>query len=146
MLSSNKFANKFYNILKGDKVSMLCHTFPHEPLRKINVTICNHQVDGPPLHVAFYLILWFASIEREYGHAWHQMFLLRPGVIMQPRTFNSHPVPQHYQPLGVIQWEFELCLIQVRLRTTHPKFDPTWVRTHDLQIMTVHSMLLRRLI
>ena len=28
--------------------------------------------------------------------------------------------------------------------TTHPKFDPTGVRTHDFQIMTVHSMSLRR--
>ena len=28
----------------------------------------------------------------------------------------------------------------------HPKFDPIGVRTHDLQIMTVHSMSLRRLL
>ena len=30
--------------------------------------------------------------------------------------------------------------------TTHPKFDPTRVRSHDLQIMTVHFMSLRRLL
>ena len=30
--------------------------------------------------------------------------------------------------------------------TTHPKFGPTGVRTHDLQIMTVHFMSLRRLL
>ena len=30
--------------------------------------------------------------------------------------------------------------------TTHPKFDPTGIRTHDLQIMTVHFMSLRRLL
>ena len=30
--------------------------------------------------------------------------------------------------------------------TTHPKFDPTGVRTHDLQIMTVYFMSLRRLL
>ena len=30
--------------------------------------------------------------------------------------------------------------------TTHPKFDPMGVRTHDLQIMTVHFMSLRRLL
>ena len=30
--------------------------------------------------------------------------------------------------------------------TTHPKFDPTGDRTHDLQIMTVHFMSLRRLL
>ena len=34
----------------GDKVSMLTHTYPHKPLRKIKMTICNHQVDSP-LHV-----------------------------------------------------------------------------------------------
>ena len=30
--------------------------------------------------------------------------------------------------------------------TTHPKFDQTWARTHDLQIMTAHFMSLRRLL
>ena len=30
--------------------------------------------------------------------------------------------------------------------TTHPKFNPTGVWTHDLQIMTVHFMSLRRLL
>ena len=30
--------------------------------------------------------------------------------------------------------------------TTHPKFDLTGVQTHDLQIMTVHFMSLRRLL
>ena len=30
--------------------------------------------------------------------------------------------------------------------TTHPKFDPTGIQTHDLQIMTVHFMSLRRLL
>ena len=32
--------------LGGDKVSMLTHTYPHKPLRKIEVTICNHQADS----------------------------------------------------------------------------------------------------
>ena len=36
--------------LGGDKVSMLTHTYPHKPPRKITVTICNHQADSP-LHV-----------------------------------------------------------------------------------------------
>ena len=30
--------------------------------------------------------------------------------------------------------------------TTHPKFDPTGVRTHDLQIMTVHFIFWRAII
>ena len=29
----------------GDKVSMWTHTYPHKLLRKIKVTICNHQAD-----------------------------------------------------------------------------------------------------
>ena len=32
----------------SDKVSMLTHTYPHKPLRKIKATICNHQPDSPP--------------------------------------------------------------------------------------------------
>ena len=30
--------------LGGDYVT---HTYPHKPLRKIKVTICNHQADSP---------------------------------------------------------------------------------------------------
>ena len=41
-------------------------------------------------------------------------------------------------------------LVQVRLRTVlstmHPKFDLTGVQTHDLQIITVQFMSLRRLL
>ena len=32
---------------RGDKVSMLTHTYPHKPLGKIKVTIYNHQADSP---------------------------------------------------------------------------------------------------
>ena len=32
---------------RGDKVSMLTHTYPHKPQRKTKVTICNHQADSP---------------------------------------------------------------------------------------------------
>ena len=39
---------------RGDNVSMLIHTYPHKPLRKIKVTICNHQADSP-------LYLWPGS-------------------------------------------------------------------------------------
>ena len=31
---------------RGDKVSMLTQIYPHKPLRKIEVTICNHQADS----------------------------------------------------------------------------------------------------
>ena len=33
--------------LKVDKVSMGNQTYPHKPLRKIKVAICNHHVDSP---------------------------------------------------------------------------------------------------
>ena len=29
----------------GGKVSMLTHTYPYKPLKKIKVTICNQQAD-----------------------------------------------------------------------------------------------------
>ena len=32
--------------LEGDKVSMLTHAYPHKPMRKIKVTIYNHQADS----------------------------------------------------------------------------------------------------
>ena len=32
---------------RGDKVSMLTHTYPHKPMSKIKVVICNHQADCP---------------------------------------------------------------------------------------------------
>ena len=32
--------------LWGDEVSMLTHTYPYKPPRKIKVTICNHQADN----------------------------------------------------------------------------------------------------
>ena len=37
----------------------------------------------PTLCVAWCLICWFALAYKKYGHTWHQMSLLRPGVIKQ---------------------------------------------------------------
>ena len=46
--------------------------------------------------------------------------------------------------MTIYAWSFDLFLAQVRTTwdrsTTHPKFDPTGVQTHDLQIMTVHHV------
>ena len=33
--------------LGGDTASALIHIYPHKPLRKNEVVICNHQVDSP---------------------------------------------------------------------------------------------------
>ena len=42
-----KVLMKQVKVKVGDKVSVLTHTYPHKLLRKIKVTICNHQVDSP---------------------------------------------------------------------------------------------------
>ena len=66
-----------------DKVSMLTHTYPHcKPLVKTKVTICNHQADSP-LYV--WPDVWPGDLQvwKTYGHTWHQISLLRPGVIKQ---------------------------------------------------------------
>ena len=65
--------------LRGDKVSMLTHTYPHKPPRKTKVTLYNHQADSP-LYV--WPDVWSDDLET-YGHTWRQMSLLRPGVIKQ---------------------------------------------------------------
>ena len=53
--------------LEGDKVSMLTHTYPHKPLRKIEVTICNHQADSP---LCVWPNVWSDDLKvyKNYGH------------------------------------------------------------------------------
>ena len=46
-LHLNMFHSHKFFPLRGDKVSMLTHTYPHKPLRNTEVTICNHQTDSP---------------------------------------------------------------------------------------------------
>ena len=47
LLLHNMYAFLFILHPGGYKVSMLTHTYPHKPMRKIKVTICNHQTDSP---------------------------------------------------------------------------------------------------
>ena len=56
------------------------------------------------LCMAWHLIWWFASLEK-YGHTWHQMFLLRPGVIKQHKHKPIGDFGDHGPPLITI-----LCL------------------------------------
>ena len=51
----------------------------------------------PTLCVAWCLIWWFESLEK-YGHTWHQMSFLRPGVIKQ-----HQPRPKHIISYG-LRW------------------------------------------
>ena len=78
----------------GDKVSMLTHTYPHKPIRKIKVTVCNHQADSP-----LYVLpdVWSGDLQdlKKYGHIWHQMSLLRPGIIKQTNNSNSKKTSGH---------------------------------------------------
>ena len=48
------------NTLRDDKVSVLAHTYPHKPLRKNKVTMCNHQADSP-----FYVLhdVWSVDLQ-----------------------------------------------------------------------------------
>ena len=64
------------------KVGMLTHTYPHKPLRKIKVTICNHQADSA---VQVWPDVWSGDLQvlKKYGHTCHRMSLLRPGAIKQ---------------------------------------------------------------
>ena len=73
-----------WQTLRGDKVSMLIHSYSHKPLREIKVSICNHQVDSS--------YFWWPGVssgdlqaksKKEYGHMWHQMSLMRPWVTKQ---------------------------------------------------------------
>ena len=61
----------------------LTHIYPHKPLRK---SYGHLQSPGwqSTLWVSWCLIWWFASIE--CGRTWHQMPLLKAGVIKQHKT------------------------------------------------------------
>ena len=63
-------------------MSMLTCIYPHKPLRKIKMTVWNHQADRP-LYV--WPDIWSGDLQvyKNYGHTWHWISLLRPGVIKQ---------------------------------------------------------------
>ena len=66
MIESTPNASKLISF-RADEVSVLTHTYPHKPLRKIKVTICNHQADKP-LYV--WPDVWSGDlqVEKKYGH------------------------------------------------------------------------------
>ena len=90
---------------------VITHTYPHKPMTKIKVTICNHQAESP-------LYVWFGvwsgdlqnNLEKD-GHTWHWMSLLRPGVIKQykpslslPPSILLSPPPPSPRPSAVMKW------------------------------------------
>ena len=89
----------------GDEVSMLTHTYPHKPMTKIKVTICNQQAESP-LYV--WSGVWSGDLQNNLekdGHTWHWMSLLRPGVTKQYKPNLSLPpslllLPHPPDPLG----------------------------------------------
>ena len=70
--------------LWGDKVSMLTHICPHKPLRNIEVTIC--KITRPTAHFMCGPMSDLLICKFMYGHTWHRISLLRPGVIKQHKT------------------------------------------------------------
>ena len=67
----------------GDKVSMLTHIYPHKAGGRLKWSYAKSPGWHPTLCVASCLICWFALAYKKYGHTWHRMSLLRPGVIKQ---------------------------------------------------------------
>ena len=63
------------------------YQYAHKPLRKIKNDHMQSPAAGwqPTLCVAWYLIWWFARVEK-HGHTWHRMSLLRPGVSKLTQT------------------------------------------------------------
>ena len=82
--------------LGGDKVSMLTHTYTHKHLTKFKwlsaVTSLLSAGWQPTVRAVFGLMsdLVICKHRNEYGHTWHWMSLLRPGVIKQHRTKRNH--------------------------------------------------------
>ena len=73
----------------GDKVSMLNHTYPHKPVGKIKVSICNHQADTP-LYVWLRSDLVICKFRNVWSYIWHWMSLLRLDDIKQPKPKLKH--------------------------------------------------------
>ena len=73
--------------IRGDEGSILIHIhrYLHKPLRKTKMAICYHQSDCPFL---FWPVSDLMTCKdcREYGHRWHQMSLLRSGVIKKHKS------------------------------------------------------------
>ena len=67
------------------------YMLPHKARRKIEVIICKITRLKPTLCVAWCLICWFALAYKRYGHTWHRMSLLRPGVIKQHKPNQTKP-------------------------------------------------------
>ena len=87
-------------LLGVGKVSMLTHTYQHKPLRENKATTCHHQADNP-LYV--WPDVWSGDrkFRKKYGHTWHWMSLLRPGV-----TNNTNQT----KPFGLIPLSCYACL------------------------------------
>ena len=77
----------------------------------------------PTLCVAWCLICWFALAYKKYGHTWHRMSLLRPGVIKQhkPTSIVNRPPQTDY-----LLWS------KVQLYTIWNLTPRTYIETHKL--------------
>ena len=92
MLNCSIHLNSHVGKHSGIIVSMLIHTYPHRPLRKIKVTIC-WEPNRLTAHFMCGLMSDLVICKFwKYGHTWHRMSLLRPGVIKQHKANSTQPV------------------------------------------------------
>ena len=117
-------------------MNMLTHTYPHKPLRKIKVTICNHQADSP-LYVSS--DVWFGDwrfrkrmvIHDTECPYWDQVSLN-----------NTNQLPNKLNPVqecwSSVPWELSYVLTQVQVRQkdnashVRPGWDSNpWPPDHD---------------
>ena len=98
--------------LRGDKVSMLTHTYSCKPLRKIKAIIFNHQADS---HLMYGLTSDLVICK--FRKAWSYMTpnVLRPGVIKQPK-----PKPKH---VNSVRWHIQMSFVTEQL---HPWYYNTF--------------------
>ena len=77
----------------GDKVGILTHIYTHtKPGGRLKWSYAKSPGWQPTLCVAWCLICWFALAYKKYGHTWHRMSLLRPGVIKQHKPNQTKPI------------------------------------------------------
>ena len=90
----------------GDKVSMLTLYTHTKPGGKLMWSYAKSPDWQPTLCVAWCLICWFALAYKKYGHTWHRMSLLRPGVIKQHK-----PITLWYLQISISAVEYYVHLL-----------------------------------
>ena len=119
--------------------SMLTHVYPHKPLRKIELTICNHQADSP-LYVLPDVWCDDLQVHKKYGwmSRWDQVwlnntkpnqtsiwiFLVQVGLIgcrtMQSKLILTGFMPCLLDHVQSILCPWDICVNQWTIRDLQP--------------------------